>query len=213
MAKTATGRRAAALVTLLVLMLPAAAARAGWVPSPPVPVSAPHPAITMQAGAGANGTAAVVWSDGTTVHAAVKPAGSGAFGAPVAIGSGQAPDVAVSPAGTVLAVWAATGGIRGAERVSGAAGFTDLGVITNKAGATSPQIAYFDNGLAGLVLQRDGGVSTFARPATGGSFAELTSGLGDVTGTATGVAAAISNQTQHLSHAATTKNAATSSRC
>jgi hypothetical protein len=210
MARTATGRRTAALLTLLLLVLPATAG-AVWIPSAPVPVSAPHPAITVQIGAGADGTAAAVWSDGTTVLAAVKPAGSGTFGAPVAIGSGQAPDVAVSPAGTVLAVWEGPGGIRGADRAAGAAGFTDLGVVASEAGAANPQVAYFANGRAALVIQRTGGVSALLRPAAGGPFAPQFSSLGDVTGTVSGVGATVSDDAQQTNFAMTVKNGGASS--
>ena len=115
------------------------ASAAGWVPAPAVPISAPESAITMQTDAGADGTAAAVWSDGTTVRAAIKPAGTATFGAPVVIGSGQTPDVAVGPGGRVLAVWAAGDGVHGSERPAGAAGFGDLGVIAPEAGASNPR--------------------------------------------------------------------------
>ena len=66
--------------------------------------------MTMQTDAGADGTAAAVWSDGTTVRAARQAVRHRDVRAPVAIGSGQAPDVAVGPGGRVLAVWAANDG-------------------------------------------------------------------------------------------------------
>ena len=91
-----------------------------------MPISAPHSALTLQTDAGPDGTAAAVWSDGSTVLAATKPPGSAAFGEPVPIGSGQTPDVAVGPGGRVLAVWVANDGLHAAERPAGAPGFGDL---------------------------------------------------------------------------------------
>ena len=129
-----TVRRLVSSAAAALALFPATAQAAGWVPGPAVPISAPESALTMQTDAGADGTAAAVWSDGTTVRAAVKPAGGATFGQPVPIGSGQAPDIAVGPDGRVLAVWAANDGLHASERPAGAPGFGDLGVIAGQGG-------------------------------------------------------------------------------
>ncbi len=158
---------------------------AAWVPAT-VPLSAPESAIAMHVAAGADGTAAAVWSDGTTVRAAVKRPAAADFEAPVVIGSGEDPDVAVSPSGVVLAVWTAAGGIRASERAAGATSFGDLGLVSNAAGAKSAQVRFFADGRPAVKLERSGGIALLLRQTAAGQFQSLGGPLDSISGTITG---------------------------
>ena len=161
----------------------------------------------MQTDAGADGTAAAVWSDGTTVRAAVKPAGGSTFGQPVPIGSGQAPDVAVGPGGRVLAVWAANDGLHAAERPAGAPGFGDLGVILAKAGTSDPQVAFFADGRAAAKATYTGGFAGVVRQSGADSFVPTEFGLAT---TINGSDMTVSDQTGEVVIALAIKTGSTS---
>jgi hypothetical protein len=188
-------------------LCPVTAQAAGWVPGPAVPISAPESALAMQTDAGADGTAAAVWSDGTTVRAAVKPAGSATFGAPVPIGSGQTPDVAVSPGGRVLAVWVANDGLHASERPAGSPGFADLGVILAKPGTSDPQVAFFADGRAAAKTIYTGGFAGLIRQAGADSFVHTDF---EPAATFNGSDMAVSDQTGELVIPVATKSGITS---
>jgi hypothetical protein len=104
----------AALAVALLLAAPAAAQAAAWLPAEPV-----SPAPENETGAdvemAANGDVIAVWKYGTSVWAAIRPAG-GSYSAPVQISSGTgivgsgAPVVAVDPAGNAVAAWSQSDG-------------------------------------------------------------------------------------------------------
>lgn len=204
MPTTATCKLAVCAAAALALLPPTAQA-AGWVPGPAVPISAPESAITMQTDAGADGTAAAVWSDGTTVRAALKPSGSATFGAPVIIGSGLAPDVAVGPGGRVLAVWAANDGLHASERLAGTGGFADLGVIGADAGTQNPQVEFFADGRAAVKSEVTGGIVGRIRQVGSNSFVSQPFSLPG--NTISGSDLAVSDQAGEVVMVATVKSA------
>ncbi len=100
------------------------------------------------------GRLAAVWASGGTVFGALRPAIGQPWGAPVALGPGEAPRVELSTRGTGYAVWTAAGDVRAArlDRRTGAWAVLDAVVDANAAaqagtGRLRPAVAVSADGI------------------------------------------------------------------
>ncbi|MDP9255485.1 MAG: PKD domain-containing protein, partial [Actinomycetota bacterium] len=162
---------------VLLLCAPAQAeAVPAWLPPMDLVAAGQH-ALSPQAAFDAQGDAVAVWlsirGSKFIVQAAVRPAASGVWQAPVDLSAAgqdaEAPQVAVDARGNALAIWRSNGVVQAAVR-SAASGVWQAPVDLSAADAGLPQIALDAQGNA-LVVWADGTnsiVQAAARPAATG---------------------------------------------
>ncbi|MDQ2623270.1 MAG: PKD domain-containing protein [Actinomycetota bacterium] len=165
--KIACFRRLAVTLVGLLVFAGSAAFTQGTHADWSAPVDVPGAGVTagsIVTAAGADGTAAMVWTDGENVMASVKPSGAG-FGEPKQLGEGSTPRVEVDDAGRILVAWISGNDVALAERapngpliVAGTAmrapGLSDISLAFNNAGRGL--IAYVSPSRRGLVTRAPG---------------------------------------------------------
>lgn len=164
---------------VLILCAPAQAeAGPAWLPPIDLVAAGQH-ALSPQAAFDAQGDAFAVWlsirGSKFIVQAAVRPAASGAWQAPVDLSAAgqdaERPQVAVDAQGNALAIWLSNGAVQAAARPA-ASGVWQAAVDLSSAGAASPQIALDAQGNALVVWTRADGTNSIveaaARPAATG---------------------------------------------